>query len=88
MFFDVASGDFELVVEQEGWVAVINDMHKGRDTGTVWKWVIDLSAGFLVLISITGLVMQCFLRKRRRSALISAGIGGAIVIFLIALVLT
>ena len=87
LFFDVDTGSFELTVEQQGWVAVVNDLHKGRDTGSAWKWVIDLAAGFLVVISLTGIVMQLFLRKRRRSAFISAGVGAAVVTVLIYLTL-
>ena len=88
LFFDVETGEFELTIEQQGWVAVMNDLHKGRDTGTAWKWVIDISAGFLVVISLTGLVMQLFLRKRRRSALISSAVGALVVVGLIAYTLT
>ena len=77
LLFDTETGEFDLTVEQQGWVAVMNDLHKGRDTGSAWKWVIDIAAGFLVVISLTGLTMQFFLRKRRRSALISAGVGAA-----------
>lgn len=87
LFFDVETGAFDLSVEQQGWVAVMNDLHKGRDTGTSWKWLIDVSAGFLVLVSLTGLVMQFFLRKRRRSALVSVAVGGAVVIALVWLTL-
>lgn len=86
--FDVATGEFRLDVEQQGWVAVLNDLHKGRDTGSSWRWVIDVSAGFLVLVSVTGLVMQFFLRKRRRSAYVSAAVGAAAVIALAVLTLT
>jgi uncharacterized protein len=80
LFFDADAGTFDLTVEQQGWVAVMNDLHKGRDTGSAWKWVIDVAAGFLVVVSLTGLVMQFFLRKRRRSALVVAGVGAALTI--------
>ncbi len=83
VFFDVDTGEFTLTVAQQGWVAVANDLHKGRDAGTAWKWVIDIAAGFLVVISLTGLTMQFFLRKRRRSALISAAAGCAVIIALV-----
>jgi hypothetical protein len=86
LFFDVDTGEFELTVEQQGWVAVMNDLHKGRDTGSAWKWVIDVAAGFLVVISVTGLTMQFFLRKRRRS-LLAAGAGAIVLIALIAITL-
>jgi hypothetical protein len=87
VFVDVETGEYEVTIEQQGWVAVLNDLHKGRDTGDGWKWVIDVAAGFLVVISITGLVMQFFLRKRRRSALISVGVGALATIVLISLTL-
>lgn len=87
LFVDMDTGEYTLTVEQQGWVAVVNDLHKGRDTGSAWKWVIDLSAGFLVLISLTGLTMQFFLRKRRRSALITACVGGIVVLALIGVTL-
>jgi uncharacterized protein len=80
LFVDLDSGAFDLTVEQQGWVAVMNDLHKGRDTGSAWKWLIDVAAGFLVVISVTGLTMQCFLRKRRRSALALAGVGALAVV--------
>ncbi len=81
--FEVTTGDYDLVISEEGLVAVMNDLHKGRDTGDGWRWVIDVSAAFLVVISLTGLVMQFFLRKRRRSALTVAALGGAIAVALI-----
>lgn len=82
LFFDVDTGEYELTIEQQGFVAVMNDLHKGRDAGSAWRWVIDLSGAFLVVISITGLVMQFFLRRRRRSGLITAGVGAALIVAL------
>ncbi len=83
--FDVDTGTFDLTVEQQGWVAVVNDLHKGRSTGVAWRWLIDVAAVFLIVISVTGLVMQLFLRKRRRSALLVAGAGLAITVVMVAL---
>lgn len=83
LFFDVATKKFELTIEQQGWVGVMNDLHKGRDTSSTWKWIIDISAIFLVVVSITGLLMQLFLRKRRRTALLSAAVGAVVVLVLI-----
>ncbi len=64
----------------------MNDLHKGRDTGSSWKWLIDASAVVLIVISLTGIVLQLVLRKRRRSAFVTAGVGS--VLFLIAVWLT
>lgn len=83
LFFRVESRAFELRIEEQGWVGVMNDLHRGRDTGPQWNWVIDVAAVFLVVIALTGLVMQLFLRKRRRSALIGAAAGTVALVVLI-----
>ena len=76
--FDTESLDYEVVVREEGFVNAMRDLHTGSDSGAVWSLVIDLSAAFLVFVAITGLGIQVFLRKRRRSAL-SWLAGGAVV---------
>ena len=83
LFVDLEANTYEFSVEQQGWVGVMNDLHKGRDTGTSWSWLIDVSGAILVVVSITGLAMQFFLRKRRRSALVSASVGGLIALVLV-----
>ena len=83
--FDITTGAYTFAVEQQGWVGVLNDLHKGRDTTTTWKWVIDVSAVFLVVVAITGLVIQAVYRKRRRSALALAASFAVIGIVLLVL---
>jgi len=85
LFFKVDTGTYELVIEQQGFVGVMNDLHKGRDAPGSWKWVIDLSAGLLVLVSVTGLGIQLFQRKRRTRALVFAA-GGLVVTILLVIV--
>lgn len=82
--FSTTNGDYELVTEQQGmfW-GVMNDLHKGRHAGTSWKWLIDVAGLLLVVISISGLVMQLFLRKRRTAALIVSGVGVVVMLLLI-----
>jgi hypothetical protein len=77
IFFNIDSGTYSLSQNSQGWVTAMNDLHKGRDSNTAWRWVIDVSGGLLVLISVTGLGIQFFLRKRRLSAL-SLSIIGAV----------
>jgi uncharacterized protein len=72
------SGTYKLTTAAQGLVGVMNDIHKGRDTTSSFKWVIDISAGFLVVISLTGLLLQFFLKKRRRSAYITAAVGAVL----------
>lgn len=77
LFFSTDDGSFDLTVEQQGFIGVMNDLHKGRDTNAAWGWVIDLSGGFLVVVAVSGLGIQLFLRKRRTRALVVAGLGAA-----------
>lgn len=82
--FSTTSGDYELVSEQQGmfW-GVMNDLHKGRHAGSSWKWLIDIAGLLLVVISISGLVMQLFLRKRRIAALVASAVGAVVMVILI-----
>lgn len=80
---DTSDGTFDLVVEELGWVAVVNDLHKGRDTDSSWNWAIDISAGFLVAISLTGLLLQLYLKRRRTAALVTAGVGALVTVVLV-----
>lgn len=73
--FDVETGAYEVFTVEQGLVGVMNDLHKGRDTGSSWSWLIDVSGGVLVLIAATGLGIQFFLKKRRRRAFTWAAIG-------------
>lgn len=71
-----ATGEYELTETRMGFVAIINDLHKGRDTGTAWSWVIDLSAVLMIVVSLTGTVLIFFLKRRRFTGLVAAVLGG------------
>ncbi|QNI37612.1 PepSY-associated TM helix domain-containing protein [Edaphobacter albus] len=72
---DRSTGHYDLIEVRNGFVAVINDLHKGRDAGKTWIWLIDLSAILLTLVSLTGLLLLFFVYKRRTSGLILAAVG-------------
>lgn len=74
-FVERETGAYELTETRQGLAAVLNDLHKGRDTGTAWSSIIDVSAVLMTLVSITGLILIFFLQKRRLSGLIAVGIG-------------
>lgn len=85
--FSVATRAFELTVEKQGFVGVMNDLHKGRDTNPSWAWLIDVSAVFLVVIALSGLGLQLFLRRRRRAAVVVATVGGIALVALVVVAL-
>ena len=72
---DRATGHYDVTESRMGFAALINDLHKGRDTGGVWKAVIDISAALLVFISLTGLILLYFVHKYRLAGMILLGAG-------------
>lgn len=73
-FIDRSTGKYDLTEVNSGFVAVMNDLHKGRDTGKIWAKFIDISAILLVAVSVTGLVLMWFVYKRRSSGFLLAAI--------------
>jgi hypothetical protein len=76
-FIDRDSGKYDLTETRNGFVAILNDLHKGRDSGRAWSVVIDISASLLVLVSLSGLVLIWFMHKRRTNGLLLAAAGAA-----------
>lgn len=77
-FVNRRDGSYEVTETKMGIIAVINDLHKGRDTGKAWSWVIDFSAIFMIIISVTGLILLLFLKKKRMNGLLWLAIGGVV----------
>jgi len=81
-FVNRETGEYKVTETSQGFVAVMNDLHKGRDTGKKWSWLIDVSAVFLSLLSLTGIVMICFLKKKRFTGFVLV-IAGAVICYLV-----
>lgn len=78
-FITVFTDDAEVIMDYETgnlW-AVLNDLHKGRHTGPYWSWVIDLSAAFMIVFAITGLIILLQVGKRRATGLVLIVLGTA-----------
>jgi len=78
-FIDVRTGGYKLTTSYQGAVGVINDLHRGRDAGSAWAWLIDVSGVFLVFLSLTGLGLLFYLKKVRIKALAVMAAGAALV---------
>lgn len=59
-----------------GAIAVLNDLHKGRNTGEIWRWFIDIFALACVIFSLTGLLLLMYYQKQRKTtwAYVSTGL--------------
>lgn len=61
--------------EQSGFIALINNLHRGRYTGPAWSWVLDISAGLIVLACATGFILWLALPLRRRLGIAALVLG-------------
>jgi uncharacterized protein len=76
---DRHTGTYQLTETRLGLVAIVNDLHKGRDTGSAWRMVIDIAAGLLTFISLTGLVLIYFVHRHRTAGVVLLASGGVLV---------
>ena len=62
---DPKSGDVDYERTDRGWISYLNDLHKGRNTGTAWSWFIDIFAVACLVFCLTGLfLLQLHARHR------------------------
>lgn len=73
---DRATGEVEYETTQRGAIAFLNDLHKGRHTGSVWSWFIDAFAIACFVFALTGLCLLKIHAARRASTwpLVAAGL--------------
>lgn len=73
---DTESGVVAYERTERGWIAYLNDLHKGRNTGPAWSWFIDIFALACVVFCVTGLLLLQLHSKARPSTwpLVGAGL--------------
>jgi hypothetical protein len=54
---DLQSGEVTHEVTTRGWIAYLNDLHKGRNTGGAWSLFIDVFSFCVLIFAITGLLL-------------------------------
>ena len=80
---DLTSGDILYERTTRGWVAYLNDLHKGRDTGEAWSWFIDIFAIACVVFCVSGLLLLQRHSTSRPSTWPMVGLGLVIPLILI-----
>ena len=75
VFIDRTTGNYEVTERALGFVSFVNDLHKGRDTGSAFTWAIDLSALMLIGVSLTGFTLIFFIKRHRTAGLLASLLG-------------
>ncbi len=82
VFIQRPTGAYQLTATTEGYVAWLNDLHKGRHTGPVWSVLIDVTAGLLGVMAVSGIWLLLYVRRRRTSGL-WVGLVGTLLLWLV-----
>jgi len=80
-------GALEYERTDRGWVALLNDLHKGRHTGLAWTLFIDVFAVSCLLFAITGLLVLKLHAVNRPITWPLVGAGFALPLLLVVLLL-
>ena len=81
VFIERETGNYNVTVTSTNLIAVMNDLHKGRDSGSVWNiLVIDGSAIIMLLFSLSGFALLLYIRRRRLTGLLTAVVGTLLII--------
>ena len=82
---DRTSGAITSEVTSRGWIAYLNDLHKGRNAGGAWSWFLDVFAGACILFTLTGLLLLQLHAKHRPTTwpIVAAGVAIPIVLILV-----
>lgn len=75
MSLDTATGDVLYERTDRGPIAYLNDLHKGRNTGTAWSWFLDIFALGCVAFCVTGLILLQLHAHARKSTWPLVGLG-------------
>lgn len=84
---DFERGEIELEQQFSGYLALANDLHKGRDVGQAWKWLIDITAIACLVFALTGFYLLLKMPSKKIAGNALAMLGGilAIAAYLVAL---
>jgi len=85
MSIDRDSGAVAYEVTDRGWIAYLNDLHKGRHTGSAWSWFLDLFAVAAIIFCLTGLLLLQLHATKRPATWPVVGLGFVIPALLLVL---
>ncbi|KAA8679539.1 PepSY-associated TM helix domain-containing protein [Vibrio gigantis] len=78
VFVDVTSEFVEVETTNYGVIALLNDLHKGRNSGEVWKWFIDITALLMIFFVLTGVCLLLPKKKTLNTSIKWTVLGSAI----------
>ncbi len=86
VFVDMTTGETEIETTYYGLVALLNDLHKGRNSGDIWQWFIDTTALMMVFFVLTGVCLLLPKKKTLRTSIqwMSFGTALSLIVYFVA----
>lgn len=83
---DLTTGQAQVRVANASMAGIIQDLHRGKNSGAVWRAVIDASAYIVIALSLIGYILFFSLRFRLKTSLVLTAVslvilGGIAVLF-------
>jgi hypothetical protein len=77
---NLVTGEVRARVTTASLTSILLDLHRGKNSGVAWRWLIDVTGGLILLLSVIGFVLFFSLRFRLRNSLILTAAGLAVLI--------
>jgi uncharacterized protein len=74
-FINRETGEYDITLLRAGFIGILNDLHKGRDSGSGWSVLIDVSAILMTIVSLTGMILMLYIKRKRINGVLLAFIG-------------
>lgn len=77
------TGETEITQKPASTVSMLNDLHRGKNSGLAWSWLIDISAIVVIALSLVGYILFLSIKTRLVTHLVLTAASLALIILLI-----
>lgn len=85
MSIDPVRGTVHYESSDQGWIAYFNDLHRGKNAGPVWHWLVTAFALCCIVFSLTGLALLQIRARQKRAIWPVVGFGLVVPVVLVLL---
>lgn len=83
IFVTTDTGETEITQKPASTVSMLNDLHRGKNSGLGWSWLIDISAIIYIVLSLAGYILFLSIKTRLVTHLVLTAVSLAMIILLI-----
>ena len=83
IFVTADTGETEITQKPASTVSMLNDLHRGKNSGLGWSWLIDISAIIYIVLSLAGYILFLSIKTRLVTHLVLTAVSLAMIILLI-----